>query len=739
VAEAQIVVTADTRRAERALGRLDRSLAGIDRVAGIASAAIAGVITGGALKSIVDTTSRFQDLRTTLASVTGGAREGAKAFEFIQEFSTRTQFGIEELTQSYIKLQGAGIEPTEQLLTTFTDAAAVTTDQLGSLQAITDLFSRTVSGGLGLEELNRLADRGIPVFAILEEQIGKSRLEISEFGKTAEGARIITEALATGIEERFGGATASRLNNISTQFSNLQISITKASDVIGRQGFAFALGQAATELTNYINNNQQAVQEIGVRLTQAFLIAKDAIILVVENIEFLGKAFIAFFALGVARAVGGIALAIGGTLVRAVQAAGAAFVLFGKILRRNPLIAAATVIVGGIEALTGAFSSLAKEIGIVDAAGDALAGLGTVTEDIAESVGLSTESFEKFFANVGASEEEARALAARMTELQNNATTAAEATGNIADGADAAAGSLQGAADASEQLAERQRELESIVESVNNSAVVGLQNQLDLLDEAQAKYEETYGENLDAEREFQRRRVELHEAAEEAIQKATMDRITKTLQANTSGLARQLSAEDRAFLQREGQEERQAEIVRDRIEFEKKSEGEKAQFAIQKSAEVFDALGAQNKKAFEAAKALNIANALMNTYAAATKALATYPFPFGLVAAAAAVAAGMAQVSAIRSQQYSGRALGGPVMSNQSYIVGENGPELFTPNTSGGITRNNQLGGGGTTNVNFTIVANDTTGFDELLTSRQGLIRTIISDAMLENGQRSMV
>jgi hypothetical protein len=46
-----------------------------------------------------------------------------------------------------------------------------------------------------------------------------------------------------------------------------------------------------------------------------------------------------------------------------------------------------------------------------------------------------------------------------------------------------------------------------------------------------------------------------------------------------------------------------------------------------------------------------------------------------------------------------GRAIGGPVMSNTPYIVGERGPELFVPGTSGGIMPNNRLAnmGGGVT------------------------------------------
>jgi hypothetical protein len=52
------------------------------------------------------------------------------------------------------------------------------------------------------------------------------------------------------------------------------------------------------------------------------------------------------------------------------------------------------------------------------------------------------------------------------------------------------------------------------------------------------------------------------------------------------------------------------------------------------------------------------------------------------------------------------KARGGPVFSNQPYIVGERGPELFMPNASGSIVPNNQLMGtgvqtAGTSNINL--------------------------------------
>ena len=47
---------------------------------------------------------------------------------------------------------------------------------------------------------------------------------------------------------------------------------------------------------------------------------------------------------------------------------------------------------------------------------------------------------------------------------------------------------------------------------------------------------------------------------------------------------------------------------------------------------------------------------------------------------------------------YQKRALGGPVSATNSYLVGERGPEIFTPNTGGKITPN---GGGGGTVINL--------------------------------------
>lgn len=191
------------------------------------------------------------------------------------------------------------------------------------------------------------------------------------------------------------------------------------------------------------------------------------------------------------------------------------------------------------------------------------------------------------------------------------------------------------------------------------------------------------------------------------------------------------------YYRQQGRSTEQArEFAQKRADFEKKTDQQKAQWAIQQGASVFDSLGQYNRQAFQAAKAFNIANAVMNTYTGATKALSMYPPPFNFIAAAAVVAAGLAQVAQIRSQNYSGRAVGGPVSGGTPYIVGEAGPEMFVPQGAGRIVPNSQIGGE-PVNVTFNINTVDARGMDQLLMERKGMIVGMVRNAINDRGVKA--
>ena len=144
----------------------------------------------------------------------------------------------------------------------------------------------------------------------------------------------------------------------------------------------------------------------------------------------------------------------------------------------------------------------------------------------------------------------------------------------------------------------------------------------------------------------------------------------------------------------------------------------------------------ESRELFELNKAVSIANVVVNASEASSKALAQLG-AFGPPVAGAIYALAIANVAKIASQKYPGREYGGDVIANKPYIVGEAGPEVFTPGRTGTITPNDQLGN--QTNVNFSINAVDTRNFDQLLVARRGVIISMINKAMNRTGQQALV
>jgi len=163
---------------------------------------------------------------------------------------------------------------------------------------------------------------------------------------------------------------------------------------------------------------------------------------------------------------------------------------------------------------------------------------------------------------------------------------------------------------------------------------------------------------------------------------------------------------------------------------------DKRDSAIATSKEMIASMGSANESWFQANKALAISDTIMSTYAAATKALTIPPPWVGMAYAGTITGLGLANVNRIRNTKYEGRAMGGDVNKGQSYIVGERGQELFTPNQSGTITPNDKMGG---TNVTFNIQTNDAEGFDDLLQDRRGMIVSMINRAANETGRGNLI
>ncbi len=703
--------------------------------------AIVALGTGAVVRSIINTTARFQDLRTALTSVTGSAEGGAEAFQFISKFATKTQFGVDDLTETFIKLKSAGIEPTEKLLTTFTDTSAVTTDQIGSLQAITDLFARSISGGLGLEDLNRLADRGVPVFKILEEQLGLTRLEVSKFGQTAKGADTIRRALVRGLDKSFGGATAERVKNLSTQMSNLGIAFTNAQDILG-QGLSKELGTAIDNVTDFININEELITQLGEGLGRGINAGIKGVGNLVENFDLLKEILIAIVGLKVAIVIAQITTSVKGL--------SSAMAILNGVIARNPIF-----IIGGT-----AITALALF-------GDKLSALKGELKDTQIEIDGNTTSLNEFKNTIKELDVEQQiisfeklksALRLQIVE-QQDLVSVLEDEGVI-----------------------RRNGLDIILEETDVLRDLSHENKLlfDLL--TQQSYVEgqlrKLRENLTTSTDENSDAVdENSDALQNNInkQKQSIDLIKKTLDARkqfeTETMAK-IREFDPARAEIEAEANKQAELEKlrndgyiseqkykvlsedlatqsntrlyelfkqgklDELDFARISEDTKQSILVSSARDILTQLSSTNKKAFQIYKAFAMGEAIISTYQGVAKGLAK-GFPLGYIEAGITLAKGMAQVNAIKSQQFQGRALGGPVAENKPYMVGEQGPEIMIPNQNGRIIPNKELGGQTVVNVN--ILANDTQGFDELLIKRRSTIVNVINDALNSQGKEALI
>ena len=156
---------------------------------------------------------------------------------------------------------------------------------------------------------------------------------------------------------------------------------------------------------------------------------------------------------------------------------------------------------------------------------------------------------------------------------------------------------------------------------------------------------------------------------------------------------------------------KQAEL--DRAEFEKATSGQKAKTIIGDAVKITQGVAQQSKALFKINKIAGIANAIVNTSEGITKALASYPPPVSFAMAALQAAAGFAQVSAIRSQSFSGGGGGTtPSAAGSAATIND------TPVNSGFGADISGFGGAQKEiNINFDSTITDTTAVRNFITN----------------------
>ena len=320
-------IGADTRDLNKSLGRVQRNLRGMTsnikqlgqdmtRSLSLPLAAVGAA----ALKSAAD----LETLETSFVSLTGGVEQAGKMMQQLTAFTAKTPFQLDAVAKSARQLiaSGTDIADVNTQLQFLGDIAATSGSSIDEIAAI---FAKVnAKGKVELENLNQLAERGIPIFTALSEATG---LPADKLGAGAVSVQQFNEVLQSfastgGFAE---GAMLRLSQTVSGKFSTALDNAKLAAASLGEQLLPFASKalDAFTNLAQKFTELDDSTKRIGIAIA-AFAAS-------------LGPAILGIT--GVVKAITLLASPIGVTVL-AIGALTAAFIYFYDEIR--PIITAAT-------------------------------------------------------------------------------------------------------------------------------------------------------------------------------------------------------------------------------------------------------------------------------------------------------------------------------------------------------------------------------------------------------------
>lgn len=197
--------------------------------AATAGAAAAGVI-GTALTQGMARVVAIDDAKGKLAGL-GHTAEGVTTIMDSALASVKgTAFGLGDAAGIAASAVAAGIKPGEELTKYLTLTGDAATIAGSSLEEMGSIFNKVqTSGKAYTDNLNQLADRGIPIFQWLQDEYGVTAEELSKMVK--EG-KVDAETFNKVIQENIGGAALESGKTLRGSFANMKAALGRAGAAV---------------------------------------------------------------------------------------------------------------------------------------------------------------------------------------------------------------------------------------------------------------------------------------------------------------------------------------------------------------------------------------------------------------------------------------------------------------------------------------------------------------------------
>jgi tape measure domain-containing protein len=277
----------------------------------------------GSIREAAQEVFRFsQSMEEALVSfelLLGSATRAQQFISVLEDFAATTPFQMDDAKIAAQRLMAMGFaaENVVPILRDLTDAAAILGGGPETIDRITRALGQMKTRGrIATQELIQLSEAGIPVFQILQEELGLTNEQLGEIGKYKISGDIGVAAILKGIEKRYGEAS----QRISRTTRGLISTIKDDLLIISRYSFADNFERLRQRLEGFVerlNALRQSVKSGGLKAVAANLIPPELRGTLTSIAGSLGVLWDSFRRL--LRAIGPVAKATGELLLRALS------------------------------------------------------------------------------------------------------------------------------------------------------------------------------------------------------------------------------------------------------------------------------------------------------------------------------------------------------------------------------------------------------------------------------------
>lgn len=749
---ASLVVKVTEQGAKATSDRLD-NLSKSAKVAGAAVTGLAAAVAAAAYKAaqeLVESQRQLDKMSASLKTLTGSTQGAKQALSILQDFARDTPYGLEQAVEGFRKLVALGLTPSEEALRSYGNTASAMGKDLNQMiEAVADASTF---------EFERLKEFGI-----------KAKQNQSDIEFTFQGATTVVKKNAADIERyllnignvNFAGAMADQANTLDG-------AIASAEDSWSQLEMTLATGLDVGSLAEPLRYIDDLIQEINAQVASGEFVAE---------MQMWGD-----MASDVGGAIEASFDAAFGTVADALNALNSAWTYTSESITGSGEETASTI----AESAADALDFIAQEFTAMERffedmvkgaqdAGRLVKAALTPGESVAEAKNLNfqlalamdtqrgvADLTRKSFREQVEAQEDLIALKRAAYDIDKEAAKAeglgkfkvsGKDSGSTGDSADKAAKKSIDAFERQKKAAE-----DFYYQSIHLNDDVFQKIQANQ-EEQLTKLQEFYSNRLLSDQQYETaktqimleadtaRQAELDKREKERLEKQfSADAYVAQMQALAEGEFAELDRQYEVKLQKLNDFHAQGLIDEETYQqtlsaMDESYSLDRAKATAAAFGNIASNIGSALGEASTAYKAFAIAQATIATYTSAVEAYkSTAAIPvvgpyLAPVAAAAAVAAGLANVGKIRSA----REQGGNLAAGQISTIAERGkPEVIMPASASRVRTAEQMrqimgeNGAKSGGDNVTIVNNTTGRIDSAATERddEGRLRIIISETV---------